>query len=78
MLTPIINVHIVATLTFCVVNISICDLEQAFMECCKLLITVVIAHAFEIGSSQFKNGPNFRLVRVISPVQKLCIGTSSF
>lgn len=42
------------------------------------LITVVIAHSFEMGSSQFKNAPNFRLVRVILPVQKVCIGTSSF
>jgi len=32
------------------------------MERCKLLISVVIANSFEIVGSQFKNGPNFRLV----------------
>lgn len=48
MLTTIINAHVVAMLRFSVVNIRICILKQVFMECCKLLITVVVANLFEI------------------------------
>lgn len=65
MLTSIVNAPIVATVTFCVAKISICVLNQMFMERCKILITLVFANSSKTVRSQIKNRPNFRLIGLL-------------